>query len=95
MDAEHKRKIAEGKKASAKMKKLSKAVKRNRKPGEIPTRKAAMRAFCLMCMGGEADAATAVRECTAPSCMLWPYRLGNLDKSSINKELKTGKFANK
>lgn len=35
------------------------------------SRKAAMRAFCLECVGwSEAE----VRLCTAPACPLWPYR---------------------
>ncbi len=92
MDAQHKKKIAEGKAKAAKVRKMTKAVKRPRKPAECPTRKAAMRTFCLMCMGGDADAATAVRQCTAPSCPLWIYRLGNLDHSALKKEVKTGKF---
>ena len=92
MDDKHKQKIAEGKANAAKLKKKNKAVKRYRKVGECFSRKAAMRSFCLMCMGGEADAATEVRSCTAKECPLWLYRLGNLDHKALKKEIKTGKF---
>ena len=38
------------------------------------SRKAAMRAFCLECMGYDA---AEVRRCTAPACPLYPYREQN------------------
>ena len=44
---------------------------KNREPITNPLR--AIRAFCLECMGGSADG---VRECTAPNCWLYSYRLG-------------------
>jgi hypothetical protein len=37
------------------------------------SRKAAMRAFCLECMGYES---AEVPRCTAPTCPLYPYRRG-------------------
>ena len=36
-------------------------------------RSAAIRLFCLECMGGNA---AEVRRCTAIACFLWPYRTG-------------------
>ena len=51
--------------------------KRPRKPGEIPTRKQAIRNFCVQCMGYEA---AEVRRCTAPGCWLYPYRMGTVTK---------------
>lgn len=38
------------------------------------SRKAAMEAYCVMCMGWEGDAVRAVRECDLKGCPLWPYR---------------------
>ncbi len=35
------------------------------------SRKAAMTAFCVMCMGYQAHE---VKRCTAPACPLYPYR---------------------
>lgn len=35
------------------------------------SRKAAMDAFCIMCMG---YSAASVKHCTAPHCPLYPYR---------------------
>lgn len=37
------------------------------------SRSAAIRLFCLECMGGNA---ASVRECTQKTCFLWPYRMG-------------------
>jgi len=45
--------------------------RKNRKPIEAPLK--AIRANCLECMGGSVDG---VRECTAPTCWLYPYRMG-------------------
>ena len=39
------------------------------------SRKAAMRAFCLECVGYES---AEVNRCTAPACPLYPYREGRL-----------------
>jgi hypothetical protein len=36
------------------------------------SRKAAIRAFCLECIGYEA--AAEIARCSAPACPLWPYR---------------------
>ncbi len=37
------------------------------------SRKAAIRAHCLMCVGWDASE---VRRCSAPACPLFPYRVG-------------------
>jgi hypothetical protein len=37
------------------------------------SRKAAMRAKCLECMGYD-DASKGVEECTSRNCPMWPYR---------------------
>ena len=42
-------------------------------------RAAAVRAFCRDCMGGSARE---VRECPAPQCALWPYRLGTYQRKN-------------
>jgi hypothetical protein len=39
------------------------------------TRKEAIKAFCVDCMGGRGNRKY-VKECTAPDCALFPYRLG-------------------
>ena len=39
------------------------------------SRKAAVRAFCLECVGYES---AEVNRCTAPACALYPYREGRL-----------------
>lgn len=43
------------------------------------TRGEAIRKFCLECMGGSAYE---VRLCTAPSCPLFRYRMGNENKAT-------------
>lgn len=88
LDAEHKKKLQEGRKKAAKVKKISKTMRRNRKPGETCTMKFAIKSFCLECMG---DQVGEVRKCTAPTCWLWPYRLGGLDEA-VHKEIKSGEF---
>jgi hypothetical protein len=47
-----------------------------RRAMEGRSRKAAIRAFCVMCMGYQPHH---VRGCTAPWCPLYPYRLGVVD----------------
>ena len=47
-----------------------------RRAMEGRSRKAAIRAFCVMCMGYQPHH---VRGCTAPWCPLYPYRLGAVD----------------
>ena len=43
-------------------------------------RKAAIRCHCLMCCGWQPGE---VRQCTAPNCPLYPYRmLGSADKAA-------------
>ena len=39
-------------------------------------RSAAIRIFCLSCMGGESDASSLVKGCASTGCPLWRYRLG-------------------
>ena len=43
----------------------------------------AIRAKCLDCCGGVCKM---VRECTAPNCPLWPYRLGRRPKINFPPE---------
>lgn len=53
---------------------LTKTVrKRPRRPGEIATRRIAIRNFCLECVGYES---LEVALCTAPECWLFPWRFG-------------------
>lgn len=40
------------------------------------SRRAAIRAHCLMCVGWNS---AEVRLCTAPDCPLYPYRLGGME----------------
>lgn len=40
------------------------------------SRKAAIRVHCVMCMGWQIQE---VARCTAPSCPLFPYRMGAVD----------------
>jgi hypothetical protein len=47
-----------------------------RRAMEGRSRKAAIRAFCVMCMGYQPHQ---VRGCTSPGCPLYPYRLGAID----------------
>ena len=52
-----------------------------RRAMEGRSRKAAIRAFCVMCMGYQPHH---VRECTAPWCPLDPYRLVAVDGTSTS-----------
>ena len=60
-----------------------------RKAMEGRSRKAAIRAFCVMCMGYQPHH---VRGCTAPECPLYPYRLGAVDdgQGDVVKRNSTG-----
>lgn len=53
-------------------------VRRERKPGEIPTARVAIQNFCRSCVGFEADDGKTLRktvlDCEAENCWLWPYR---------------------
>ena len=49
-------------------------------PGEIATRSVAIRNQCIECMG---YAAHEVKECSAPECWLYPYRMG---KEEVDEE---------
>jgi hypothetical protein len=62
---------------------MAKLQKRKRKLGECPTRKQAIRNFCLECVGYEI---AEVHRCTAVECWLHPYRPG-----ATKEELKTEK----
>lgn len=53
--------------------KSTRIVRRRRRPGEVVTRAAAIRNHCIECMG---YVATEVKDCTAPACWLYPYRMG-------------------
>lgn len=61
----------------------TKALRRRREPPEVLTRKAAIRSFCLECLGCKTRD---IRGCTAHECHLWPYRLGGLDVAGIEAE---------
>ncbi len=41
------------------------------------TRKEAIKEFCVDCMGGKVNKKY-VKDCTAPECVLFPYRLGRM-----------------
>lgn len=80
---------------SSTIKKTQKASKSGfRKPGQVFTHKAAIRSFCISCMGGGEDGipATDIRECTGYNCALYPYRMGSVDVKTIKEEMKNGKF---
>lgn len=60
-----------------------KRLRRRRKPGEVVSRKQAIRNFCLECVGYES---AEVIRCTSTECWLHPYRLGAVDKDEIEDE---------
>lgn len=75
-----------------KIKKLGKSLKRDRKPGEILTRAAAMRSLCLSCCG---NSSLQVQECQNMECHLYPYRLGMrgiIDPEVYKEKEKYGEF---
>jgi hypothetical protein len=53
-------------------------VRRDREPGEVPTRTLAIQNFCRSCLGFEADDGKTLRQsvldCESQTCWLWPYR---------------------
>ncbi len=64
---------------------MAKRKNRRRKPGEVATRKEAIRNMCMECMGYEMSE---IRLCTAKECWLYPWRLGALDDASLQEEKK-------
>ena len=54
------------------MAKFTEVVNRRREADEIPTLRVAVRNHCLECCG---YSAIEVKECTAPKCWLYPWRL--------------------
>lgn len=54
-------------------------VRREREPGEMPTRGIAIQNFCRSCLGFEPDNGKTLRQsvldCDTQSCWLWPYRV--------------------
>lgn len=55
------------------MRKSRKILRRRRRPAEISTLRAAVRNFCIECVGYQAGE---VPRCTARQCHLWPWRMG-------------------
>jgi len=55
----------------------ARAGRANQAPQEL-TRKKAIRAFCLQCMGSEdgTSGGSMVKACPSVCCPLWPFRLG-------------------
>ena len=94
MDQQTINKIQESRRKISAAKNVKGAKKRERYQGEIPSMKIAIRSFCLNCMGGGSDAITGVKECTANSCWLYPYRLGKFDKKCL-KEVKAANASSK
>ena len=66
---------------------MVKLSRRRRKPGEVATRKQAIRNMCLECMGYQI---AEVHKCTSEQCWLWPYRLGAKDSTENVEEVKDG-----
>lgn len=63
---------------------VSEGRNRRRQPGELPTRKNAIRLHCLECCGwNNAE----VRRCTAKKCWLWPYRMSIAEKDAVLSEI--------
>lgn len=56
--------------------------RRERRAGEMPTARAAVRNFCLQCMGFQAEE---VRLCTAPKCWLFPWRFGMTPAKALRR----------
>lgn len=56
---------------------------RRRKPGELPTRKVAIRLHCIECCGYQR---AEVRRCDNRKCWLWPYRMGTTEKDAVAAE---------
>lgn len=67
---------------------MAKLKRRRRKPGEVVTRKQAIRNMCLECMCYQI---AEVHRCTAHKCWLWPYRLGAVDDEGLNEEKQEAK----
>jgi hypothetical protein len=59
--------------------------KHRRKPGEIATRRMAIRNFCYECVGYQISEA---HKCTSKECWLYPYRPGS-SKKEFDEERKT------
>ena len=56
--------------------------RRERRAGEMPTARAAIRNFCLQCTGFQAEE---VRLCTAPKCWLFPWRFGMTPEKALRR----------
>lgn len=63
--------------------KVSEGKYRERKPGELPTRKNAIRLFCLECCGWQYSETA---KCSHESCWLYPYRMGSVNKKEVEEE---------
>lgn len=66
---------------------MAKLAKHRRKPGQVASRKDAIRNFCMECMGYQM---AEIRRCTSTECWLYPWRLGMLD-DEVKKEKKKAK----
>ncbi len=81
---EHKRKLAEGRSARKIPNiNVAKLAHRRRELGEYPNRSYAIQNFCLECMGWETNMRKDIRECPAPKCWLYPWRMGKFIEDDL------------
>ena len=87
MDTEHMDAMREARGKSMKPNFTGRAENR-RRPGELRSRKDAIRSFCSECItgygddvGGNGSILGAIRACAAWECHLWPWRLGAVDET--------------
>lgn len=87
MDAEHLKKMQEGRKASTAKAEKNPVLGYDKKP----TRGSAIKAFCAQCMGCnrehvEPGFAKEIRNCTAPWCALYKFRPYQSKKDNHDSE---------
>ena len=71
---------------------MAKLRKRQRRKGEVATRRESIRNHCMECMGYQM---AEIHECTATSCWLYPWRLGSIDRNWLKKEREEAKAEKK
>lgn len=71
---------------------MAKLRKRQRRKGEVATRREAIRNHCMECMGYQM---AEIHECTATGCWLYPWRLGSVDRNWLKKEREVAKAERK
>ena len=91
MDDAQREKMLEGRKAATARRdgvvNCNRLMRDRRKEGQVANQKHSIQNFCREChgfdSGDSSNLSTAIHECSAVECWLWPWRDGSLDPTLL------------